>query len=150
MNPMEREEPVVSALPELPPGVTLRALSARVTDGITIQDASGRVVYANEAAAPDAGYESAADLVRDPSAWLERFELLDRSEAPITLEDLPGRRVLSGERPGPLLVKAVHRATGAAPRAQVRGGALFGPGRPVADGVHHQPARHPRHPPRGW
>lgn len=67
-------------------------------DPITIQDADGRLVYANEAAARQMGFDSPDDLLRAPiDRIMERYELVDESEAPLPIESLPGRRALRGE-----------------------------------------------------
>ena len=67
-------------------------------DPITIQAADGRLVYANEAAARQMGFDSPDELIRAPiGTIMERYELLDESGAPLPLESLPGRRALRGE-----------------------------------------------------
>lgn len=68
-------------------------------DPITVQDASGRLVYANEAAARQMGFSSPEALLAAPVAeLLARYELTDERGAPLALDDLPGRRALRGER----------------------------------------------------
>ena len=67
-------------------------------DPITIQAADGRLVYANEAAARQMGFDSPDELIRAPIATvMERYELLDETGAPLPIESLPGRRALRGE-----------------------------------------------------
>ena len=67
-------------------------------DPITIQDADGSLVYANEAAARQMGFDSPDELVRASIATImERYELLDETGAPLPIESLPGRRALRGE-----------------------------------------------------
>ncbi len=69
-----------------------------VGDGITIQDVSGRVVYANPAAARVLGFDSPAELLATPSQEiLERFELFDEKGNPLSLDELPGRAALAGQ-----------------------------------------------------
>lgn len=83
-----------------------RALSQRleivlegVADGITVLDRSGRVVFANSAAARICGFNSADELMSTPQAEvMARFELLDDVGQPFNADDLPGHRVLAGER----------------------------------------------------
>src|SRR5439155_12003876 len=84
-----------------------------VDDGISLQDRSGRVVYANAAAARLSGYGSVeAFLTAEPEEALERFDILTPDGHPLTPADLPGRRALNGERPPQLTVRFRVRETG--------------------------------------
>src|SRR5918998_260586 len=68
-----------------------------VADGITAQDASGALVYANEAAARAIGFDTVDDLLRAPmSEVMSRFELVDENGDPFPAENLPGRLALQG------------------------------------------------------
>ncbi|MCZ7572140.1 MAG: PAS domain S-box protein [Ardenticatenaceae bacterium] len=72
-----------------------------VADGITAQDPTGRLIFANDAAARATGYPSAQALLEAPlSAVMQKFELLDESGERLPLEQLPGRLALQG-RPSP-------------------------------------------------
>jgi PAS domain S-box-containing protein len=69
-----------------------------VGDGVTVQDPSGRLVYANAAAAQALGFASAAELLAAPVAEVVgRFALFDEDGQPFPVEKLPGRRALQGE-----------------------------------------------------
>ncbi len=69
-----------------------------VADGITVQGAEGRLVYANEAAARACGFETAAQLVSaGRGEILARFELYDEAGEPFDATQLPGASVLRGE-----------------------------------------------------
>jgi PAS domain S-box-containing protein len=84
-----------------------------VADGITAQDPTGRVIYANEAAARMVGYPSARAFVEAP--WrevMERFEVQDEEGRPFPLERLPGRRALLGEEGAEEVLRFRVRATG--------------------------------------
>jgi serine phosphatase RsbU (regulator of sigma subunit) len=96
---------------EIPPSLALNVLTRGVTDGITIMDATGRVVYANDVAAKSAGYADADQMLANPAEWLERLALQDPSGAPVDLSQFPGSRLLRGETPEPMLVKVVDRNT---------------------------------------
>ena len=61
-----------------------------------MQDAAGRLIYANAAAARMAGYASPEAMTRDADHVIEQFELLDESGEPFPPEQLPGRQVLQG------------------------------------------------------
>jgi PAS domain S-box-containing protein len=78
-------------------GVRLEMVLEGVAEGITAQDASGRLVFANDAAARICGFESADAFMNAPAAEVfARFELLDETGQAFSPEDLPGRRALQG------------------------------------------------------
>jgi signal transduction histidine kinase len=84
-----------------------------IADGVTIQDAAGRLVYANDAAARICGYLDAAALVAAPAdEVLGAVELLDGNGQPIVADDLPGRQALRGATPPEMLIRFRRRATG--------------------------------------
>ncbi len=67
-------------------------------DPITVQDADGRLVYANEAAARMNGFASAEDFLAAPiEQVVARYTLIGESGAPLARDELPGRRALRGE-----------------------------------------------------
>lgn len=85
-----------------------------VADGITAQDPTGRLIYANEAAARLIGYSSVQSLLEAPmQEMMGRFELFDESGRPMAPEDLPGRHALRGEHPPELMLCFRELATGA-------------------------------------
>jgi PAS domain S-box-containing protein len=96
-----------------------RALSRRlevilesVADSITVQDRTGRVVFANTAAATSAGLSSVHEFLNAaPDDIVKRFELFDEKGAPLALSELPGRRVLAGERASSLVLIRRHPTT---------------------------------------
>lgn len=68
-----------------------------VTDGITMQDHSGKLVYSNEAGARVCGFNSAPELLAAPIAQvLERFRMFDADGAPLPIERLPNRALFAG------------------------------------------------------
>ena len=78
----------------------LAAILAGVTDGITVLDQSGRMRFANDAAAQLCGFRDEAELrAATPSQILRRFELLDANGVALHIEQLPTRRALMGETP---------------------------------------------------
>jgi PAS domain S-box-containing protein len=82
-------------------------------DGITIQDASGRIVYANDSAARMSGYRDARSLMSAPAGEvLGRFDLLHEDGRPFSPEELPARRILLGEEHAEALIRVVARGTG--------------------------------------
>lgn len=93
----ERARALAAANAAREAGDKLAVVLDGVTDGITMQDHSGRLVYANEAAARVCGFGSAPELLAAPIAQvLERFQMFDPSGAPLPLERLPNRALFSG------------------------------------------------------
>jgi PAS domain S-box-containing protein len=75
----------------------LEAILRQVADGITVQDETGAVVYANDAAARLIGFPTAAQLIATPVAEvMQRFEMFDERDEPFPVERLPGRLALQG------------------------------------------------------
>ncbi|MDF2730926.1 MAG: sensor protein [Acidimicrobiia bacterium] len=75
----------------------LDILFRHASEAVSIQDRSGRLLYANDEAARIVGFRTGAELVSTPPEdIIRRFEMVDRSGSPIPLESLPGRRVLAG------------------------------------------------------
>ncbi|HEX8940456.1 MAG TPA: PAS domain S-box protein, partial [Candidatus Limnocylindrales bacterium] len=91
----------------------LELILGRLHDAVTVQDASGQLVFANAAAArlldlPDA----AAVVAAQGPALLAGFELFDETGDPLPADALPGRRALAGAPAPELVVRFRVRATG--------------------------------------
>jgi len=107
----------------------LEAVLRGVADGITAQDPSGRIIYANETAARLVGFASARDLVEAaPGEVIARFKLLDAEDDPLPLERLPGRRALGGEEGAEEVLRFRVLATGEERWARVKATPIFGEG----------------------
>lgn len=92
----------------------LQIILQNIDDGITVQDQSGRLVYANAAAARLSGYTSADELLAaPPGEAVDRFEVVDAEGDPVAIQDLPGRRALEGEEPEAQVLGFRVPATGA-------------------------------------
>ena len=108
--------------------VGLGAVLDAVADGITVQAADGRIVYANAAAAELIGFPDAATLIAAaPRQIVGRFELLAEDGTPLPLTALPGRRALTGEHPPPVTVRFRIPATGEERWSIVRASPLLDP-----------------------
>lgn len=84
-----------------------------VGDGITVQDTSGRLIFANEAAVQLIGFDTVESLMAaSPGAVVARFEVLDEDGNAVDLSTLPGRRALQGETVAETLLRFRIRATG--------------------------------------
>jgi PAS domain S-box-containing protein len=83
-----------------------------VADGITVQEPSGRLVFANTAAAKICGFATAAELMSTPpSEIVAKFEILDQEGKPVEAQHLPARRVLDGEESASAVLCVRERAT---------------------------------------
>jgi PAS domain S-box-containing protein len=91
----------------------LAVVLREAADGITVQDPTGRLVYANDAAARLIGFDSADALLAAPlTDVMGRFDVLDEHGDPLPLDELPGRSALRGHAPNERTVGYRIRATG--------------------------------------
>jgi PAS domain S-box-containing protein len=89
---------------------TLDLVTVGAADGITIQDADGRLVYANLAAARLSGYGSVdAFLTADPRERLAHWQIMNEDGDPFPVDELPGRRVIGGEREAEAVLRVRDR-----------------------------------------
>jgi len=90
----------------------LDAILGSVAEGITAQDAEGRLVFANDEAARMSGLASGSEMLGEGTqAIVGRFEMRDESGAPFPPERLPGRNALERGRPHSALLR-VRRKDG--------------------------------------
>jgi PAS domain S-box-containing protein len=105
----------------------LGAILRGVADGITAQDPSGQMIYANETAARLVGFPSARELEEAPvEEPMAKFELLDEEGRPFPAEKLPGRRALAGEEGPEEVLRFRILATGEERWAIVKAMPIFG------------------------
>jgi len=91
----------------------LEAILSSVAEAITVIDATGRTVYANQAAADLLQVEHPAELTNAvPGATMARFRVLDEHGDELNLARMPARKLFRGEPIEPLLVRNIVRATG--------------------------------------
>jgi PAS domain S-box-containing protein len=106
----------------------LQAILENLGEAVTVQDRSGRLVFANRAAAELLGAESVADLIATtPLAVVERFTTVNEDGSPLDLTKLPGRLVLEGEEAEPLIVRATNKETGEERWRMTKSTAVHGP-----------------------
>ena len=68
-----------------------------ISEGVTAQERSGRLVYANQAAAHLLGYTNEQELLKAPLAEvMSKFEMYAENGEPFDPHKLPGRLVLQG------------------------------------------------------
>jgi PAS domain S-box-containing protein len=91
----------------------LAAILQGVADGITVQDASGALIYANDAAARISGYASGEEMARASVVdWQGKFVIMDERGDPLPFDRFPGRRALRGEQDPEITVRFRDVATG--------------------------------------
>ncbi len=84
-----------------------------VADGITVQEADGKVIYANSAAARSSGYASADALMAATADGARaKFDIMDAAGQPMELTQFPGRRALLGEQAPEMIARFRARETG--------------------------------------
>jgi serine phosphatase RsbU (regulator of sigma subunit)/PAS domain-containing protein len=89
------------------------AILAGLAEAVTVQDAGGQIVYANEAAVRLLGVSDVKELLAAQAGEIAaRYEMFDEQGSPVGPDDMPGRRIFVGERPAPMLTRSVRRATG--------------------------------------
>jgi PAS domain S-box-containing protein len=104
----------------------LEAIFQGVSEGITVQDATGQLIYANEAAARLAGFDSAKSLLEAPAETrLAEFDILDGSGEPVAPEQLPGRVALRGTEAPETILCYRNRRTGEVQWSSVKASPVF-------------------------
>ena len=84
-----------------------------LAEAVTVHDAEGRTIYANEAACELLGVRVAPDDPPAPGALASRFIITHEDGSPVSVEEFPGRRLMSGESdPPPMLTRSVRADTG--------------------------------------
>jgi len=82
---------------------------AAIPDGITVLDADGRIIYANDAAARISGFASAAEMLHASADDVaQRFQMWDETGQRLSPEDLPSRWAMGGKRGSKLLRYRSH------------------------------------------
>jgi len=82
---------------------------AAIPDGITVLDADGRIIYANDAAARASGFASAAEMLHASGDEIaQRFQMWGEDGQRLMPEDLPSSRARRGKRESKLLRYRSH------------------------------------------
>jgi PAS domain S-box-containing protein len=91
----------------------LEAILRGVADAVTAQAPDGRLLFANDAAVSELGYDSSEALLRaPPTEVMDRFEMLDEEGRAFPLSQLPGRRALADGEAAQAMVRYRRRDTG--------------------------------------
>jgi PAS domain S-box-containing protein len=84
-----------------------------LAEAVTVQDAGGRMVYANDAAARLLGASTPEELIGlEGTELAARFAITRADGTEVGFEDLPSSRLLAGLDAPPLLTRSVRRSTG--------------------------------------
>jgi PAS domain S-box-containing protein len=90
----------------------LEAILTNVAEAITVTDAQGETIFANQAAAKLLGVTVDEQLRSSADSLMGRFVVTDEHGRELALDDLPSRALFRGERPEPLLVRNIVRDSG--------------------------------------
>lgn len=84
-------------------------------ESVTVRDRSGELLYANRAALLSLGFETLDALRRHGlDAIMDEHVVHDEHGRPVSMDDIPGVRLLRGEQPEPMLIHTVNKRTGEA------------------------------------
>ncbi|MBV8085103.1 MAG: PAS domain-containing protein, partial [Chloroflexi bacterium] len=76
----------------------LEAILAGVAEGVTVRDAQGRLIYANQAAARALRLPDPMAIIGTPQSSLQAaYDIVAEDGRPLAWSDLPGNRALRGE-----------------------------------------------------
>ena len=99
-----------------------------VADGITVQDHTGNLVFANDAATRLLGFAGVDELLASPpAAVMDRFEIFGEDGRSMSAAELPGRAALRGENPPAQTIRWRIVATGEEHWSIVRSSPVVGP-----------------------
>ena len=92
----------------------LGAVVENLAEAVTVNDATGQITYANQAAVDLLRVDRVEDLLEAaPGEVMDRFAVYDEDGRPLGLADLPAARVVAGEQgANEIVVRNVVRATG--------------------------------------
>jgi PAS domain S-box-containing protein len=106
----------------------LEAILSNVAEAITVSDRDGKTVFANHAAAELLNVQAPEQLTSAAGgSIMGRFLVTDEDGRELSWDDMPSRALFRGERPEPLIVRNVVRATGEERWLVVRCSALHDP-----------------------
>lgn len=104
----------------------LQTIFEGITDGITMQDATGKLIFANPAAAKTSGYKSVEHMITNPRKFLEWFDIQNEEGESFPFANYPGRRALKGEKEPVATFRFIEKKTGRERWSQVKASPIFG------------------------
>jgi signal transduction histidine kinase len=104
----------------------LEIILKNIADAVTAQDATGKLIFANDVAAKSTGYTSVeAMLAAPPLDYLNKFEITDEFGQAFPASKLPGRRAIAGEKNAQVLLRLVNRLTNETRWLNIKSTAIF-------------------------
>ena len=105
----------------------LEVILKNIADAVTAQDATGKIIYANEAAAVASGYKSIDEmLVAPPLDYLNKFEIADETGSELQPGELPGKLVVGTANQKQLILKSTNKATRQVSWIKIRSHGILG------------------------
>lgn len=84
-----------------------------ISEGVSVQDRQGNIIYANQMGAATLGYDTVEQLLAAPlSDVMRKFQILDENGNPFPIEKLPGRLALQGVPQASAKIRFRVNATG--------------------------------------
>jgi serine phosphatase RsbU (regulator of sigma subunit) len=134
----EHSQPIRS-LPELierlgSVGVGLTEILDSLGEAVTIRNPQHEIIHANRRAVEHMHFESVEDVMRaGPNSIMADYIVQDEAGNDLTMEDIPSVRQLAGQPARPLLIRTVHRESGAVSWNVLKATVLRDPaGQPIA------------------
>ena len=91
----------------------LEVIFEGIADGITVQNRSGALIFANIAAARLCGFSSVERFLRTPPHEVAaQFDMFDEHGRPFDEANLPSHRVFAGAESAQVVMRVLQRATG--------------------------------------
>ena len=107
----------------------LEAIFQHVADGITVQDAKGTIIYANDTGAKRCGFPSAQEMLaldkQSLDQYLVRFEMRDEDGHPLSIGELPAYKALQGEKYSERVIRYLDTQTAASSWVIVKSTPIF-------------------------
>ena len=90
------------------------AIVGALSDPVTIRDREHRIIYANQAALAQLGFDSMEEVRETaPAQIMADYLVWDEHGNEVSMSDIPSVRILRGEPAEPLLIRTVNRDSGA-------------------------------------
>jgi PAS domain S-box-containing protein len=84
-----------------------------LAEAVTIRDRHHHIIYANNAAVRQMGFDSLEEMQRRPlQSIFDDYIVQDEDGQPLQMSDVPSVRLLGGEGAESLIMRTIHRVTG--------------------------------------
>ena len=113
------DAPPVRSLPDLiarlgAQGAGLAEILDSLGEAVTIRNPQHEIIHANRRAVQHMHFDSLEELLRaGPALIMSDYIVQDETGHHLAMEDIPSVRQLAGEEAQPLLMRTIHRTTGA-------------------------------------